>query len=1490
MTRLFHFHTLSLVALCYLYTFIGVGAAPAADNAPLVKHLLELSQKRNGICLLPHGGELALDLVTGSDCLVVSQQPTTAKATALRAKADQAGLLGRRLYVAEAEVGTPVLADNYANVLLITDATEELLGKLDPQVILKVLTAHGGKAIVGLAKGSPGQLTKDALEAWSHGFGVPEATVVQDAFGLWAIVTKPQLPGAAEWTHRFFDAAFNPVTTDSAFTMPAMTQWLDTPYNHGTGAPRIAGGRLLCVMEGAYMSRPTVDVNYLIMRDAYNGQVLWKRDLGVQYAADYYLSSVVLTADAVYLLDMPHPTVLVLNPDTGAEMRRIDCSTLGKQVKWIAIRDHMLFAAGGDTDHTGGPWNGVFGAQHVKFLRENDAALHDAISVGNSRMIGAFDLKTGKGLWSHDEEKDCMPEFFLAVKDGRVFFMAREKYAGALDSMTGQVIWKSPEAAKSYQDNLYPQFAVGSGSLEVANNTLLFAAPGSARIALNEEDGKQLWVTPKYGGHQQCGSLIWDKYVLGQTSVDLRTGVLKWSGSGYPINKANDTDNPYRGACTFLCASQHYITGMPGATYDLQAMKQVTQPTYFHKAPCSMGSVIGEGMIFLSSFHCTCNYQLNGNIVEMSGAARQYQQPAVETERLRWSANPNPTMPLLPTAADWPVFRGHNERGNASTATVPARVATSWTYQLSTPYHNPSYPSDKSDTSNEPAQPLAVGNLVITSGPDGAVRAFDLASGIAKWVYYTGGAIAQSPAIADSRAYVPSGDGFLYCLEAVTGRELWRFRAAPAERRMMVYGHLVSTWPLFAGVLVQEGVVYTAASLLNDDATHVYALDAKTGHIMWQNNTSGLPKDKSEDGVTAVGTLTVAQGRLWLRTTSYDLKTGECQPSANSLMERYTGVVQGKYLLFGGRRYYESQSRPLTIGRSPAALSMLELNAEGKGIAKQIEFSDYTESFAAWDDRQMIATPVLDDHTSINGALKHAPILCWDLAKTLTEAQAERADKVAKIVDYPSMLKWNSAKQSKFSWEHVGELPMGQWMLETHRTYAVALAANVVLATYGIMEDPDQHIFRTYNNVVPTKWFATALDRTTGKELWKQPLPSEPVLDGLCIAHDGSVIVQLLNGSVLCIAKNDTPPRQLATVLATNDPRSGLFHHLGAEVTPIDNVPTALADPTRVAVIDATPSNLTALAINLPRLRAFTAAGGNVVLWGVTPDGLADFNKIVGVEHLIRPFTMEKVTTVAADVVTRKLALYPLPVDMEGGDRNPGGAMWPAADTFTYVVDAGTDIAPFAHNSRVEQLPAAQRNDPASMHGDHSPWNLTNGFTSHDGWWYAYMFDPQDKTKNTVTFTWPTAQILARLSIQPNVTYRKPSRVKVTFDGAGDPLMVLLKPEAARQHFDLGGRKATSLTLEVVECVNADDSKHPSVTGIDNLWVDVIRPPVFTQTVHSVFNVGGLVYYPMGKGQLIMLQLNVPTQETNPSNTEKKATILHSLLDSLSVDMTAKPI
>ena len=164
-----HFGKLAIIVLDGLAAIIFAGAAFAGQESPLVNHLLEVVNKTRGIWLVPRGGELAIDLAKGSEFVVVSQELPLPRPPPC-AKADQAGLLGRRLYVAEAGADTPVLADNYANLLVIVDASDKLLAKLDRKTMLKVLTPHGGKAIVGLARNSSGGATEANLETWAKAF------------------------------------------------------------------------------------------------------------------------------------------------------------------------------------------------------------------------------------------------------------------------------------------------------------------------------------------------------------------------------------------------------------------------------------------------------------------------------------------------------------------------------------------------------------------------------------------------------------------------------------------------------------------------------------------------------------------------------------------------------------------------------------------------------------------------------------------------------------------------------------------------------------------------------------------------------------------------------------------------------------------------------------------------------------------------------------------------------------------------------------------------------------------------------------------------------------------------------------------------------------------------------------------------------------------------------------------------------------------------
>jgi outer membrane protein assembly factor BamB len=126
--------------------------------------------------------------------------------------------------------------------------------------------------------------------------------------------------------------------------------------------------------------------------------------------------------------------------------------------------------------------------------------------------------------------------------------------------------------------------------------------------------------------------------------------------------------------------------------------------------------------------------------------------------------------------------------------------------------------------------------------------------------------------------FVGSGDGYAYAFEAATGKLLWRFRAAPVERKIPVYGSLQSTWPVATGVLVSNNVAYFAAGMNNYDGTHVYALDTASGAIKWQNNETG----GTGASVGVQGGLLLYESKLYLAGGNaaspavFDITNGRC--------------------------------------------------------------------------------------------------------------------------------------------------------------------------------------------------------------------------------------------------------------------------------------------------------------------------------------------------------------------------------------------------------------------------------------------------------------------------------------------------------------------------------------------------------------------------------------------------------------------------------------
>jgi beta-galactosidase len=345
------------------------------------------------------------------------------------------------------------------------------------------------------------------------------------------------------------------------------------------------------------------------------------------------------------------------------------------------------------------------------------------------------------------------------------------------------------------------------------------------------------------------------------------------------------------------------------------------------------------------------------------------------------------------------------------------------------------------------------------------------------------------------------------------------------------------------------------------------------------------------------------------------------------------------------------------------------------------------------------------------------------------------------------------------------------------------------------------------------------------------------------------------------------------TVFPDGDLRLKMLDASGLRSTRIKEILEAIRTPkAEVVVADASPANLAALAGAVDVVKTFTARGGQLMLWGLTPEGLANFNKVVGVNHVLRPFKMERVTTPAvrdpllAGLTNRDVALesseqiYPW-----SGDR------YPANNTFTHVVDLD-DIAPFIQSKEY-------------AHG----WSqMTNGLTSADSWKFIFYHDlskadPKPKWAGEL----PREEEVTDFAIIINAHYHKITKLRLTFDDDRASAVTLdLKPVAElRQDFPLKPRRCKRITLEPLEWT---PSPSAPVIGVDNVWIKVRRGDDYTKKVVPLLNIGALVRYKMGTGGIILNQLRVQVSEPNPVNTEKKQNVVATLLRNLGATFAAE--
>jgi outer membrane protein assembly factor BamB len=595
-----------------------------------------------------------------------------------------------------------------------------------------------------------------------------------------------------------------------------------------------AGGRLFKAFGHiAFKTAQNEVLNKLYGINAYNGTILWTRPLKKGFMI--HRNTMIATSGALYLAD--DESCKLIDPATGRTRGEIVPpveAAEGTVWKWMALEKGVLFALlGGAETRAAVRRARVSGFGHWPWgMWQGYDYRGGAGAFGFGRNLFAIDPETKKMLW-HRREEELLDSRGVCMRDGRIYCYAPRKFLACLSAKDGTEVWRTSDRellaaiGPSGRAQHYVQGFSTSAYIKCNGEYLFFAGPQRPNlVAVSCRDGKLAW--SRKGGNYQLVLRGDALYAVGhgpRGGESVRYEYGTWRSLGRFLG---------RRACTRATGNLDSVFyRAAGGTIRYDPASDTAEHIAPMRPPCHDGVIISDGMLYWGPWICGCQLALYGNIALAPAGRFDLKRKAREEDQL-----------------------------------VTGR-------------------GDLRDVRELHGQPRTSGNtttcgdMAFTVGPDGIVKAREAGTRTLVWKAYTSGGIRFPPAVWKGRLYVGSNDGRVYAFEAATGRLLWRFRAAPAERWIPVYGKLMSTWPVAGGVAVEGGRVYAAAGIAHYDGTHVYALDAVTGRIEWHNDSSGALAECG-NGVSLQGRLRVAHGKLTFcggnayPEAAFDLKTGRC--------------------------------------------------------------------------------------------------------------------------------------------------------------------------------------------------------------------------------------------------------------------------------------------------------------------------------------------------------------------------------------------------------------------------------------------------------------------------------------------------------------------------------------------------------------------------------------------------------------------------------------
>lgn len=429
------------------------------------------------------------------------------------------------------------------------------------------------------------------------------------------------------------------------------------------------------------------------------------------------------------------------------------------------------------------------------------------------------------------------------------------------------------------------------------------------------------------------------------------------------------------------------------------------------------------------------------------------------------------------SGADWPCYKADAARSGVTAEAFELPLVKVWTYEPAQP-PQPAWPEPGKELHrmdfDYACQPVVVGGVVFfSSSADDTVRALDAVTGESRWRFTVGGPLRFAPHVADRKCYVASDDGFLYCLDAESGKLLWQFSGAPQDRKMLGNGRMISRWPCRSGVLVVDGVLYFTAGMWPSEGIYVYALDAETGERIWCNDSTGhMYREQPHGGATAF-TGVCPQGYLLASDDLLLVPSGRTTPAA---YDRRTGELVYYQPYFYGEPY----------------------GAEGWGNRANGGSWALTAGDVLFSPMHVGGAPDIDIHVGQSPPRPGDGMTVYNLGTGLRELNLPDKHRVLAAGDVLYAVGGGEVQAIDLKrWRQSKDLGgCIKWTSPHPRAYCLALAGEALLVGGGDS--------------------ITAFDTATGEQTWRAEVEGQ--VRGVAVA-DGRIMAATNRGAITCLAQ-----------------------------------------------------------------------------------------------------------------------------------------------------------------------------------------------------------------------------------------------------------------------------------------------------------------------------------------------------------------------------------